>query len=101
MIRIFIAAFLFLSVQSWWEVGHLLTAAVAQIKLQKESPSAFVAFNKIITSINSMVDNRSQTMIESSCWPDDIKPYNTFWNSWHFKDCPYVYDGIQPILNYT
>ena len=101
MVKLLVLTLLLLSVKSWWEVGHLLTAAVAQIKLQQESPSSFVYFNRIITSINTLVDNRSQSVIESSCWPDDIKPYNAFWNSWHFKDSPYVYDGVQPILNYT
>lgn len=101
MIKLVVVFVLVVSVKPWWEVGHLLTAAVAQIQLAKDSPSTYVAFNKVITSINSLVDNRSQTFIESACWPDDIKPYNTFWNSWHFKDCPYVYDGVQPILNYT
>ena len=101
MIRQTVFLAVILLVRSWWEVGHLLTAAVARIKLQQESPDVYVKFDRVISSINTLVDNRSRTFIETACWPDDIKQYNSFWNSWHFKDSPYVYDGVEPIINYT
>lgn len=47
----------------WWDVGHMLTAAIAEIRLNKLHPHASVGFRELTTSINSLVDNRSQTFI--------------------------------------
>jgi hypothetical protein len=64
-----------LSVQ-WWDVGHMLTAAIAEMRLFQLSPYALSNFKDVITSINSLVDNRGRTLIESACWPDDLKGKN-------------------------
>jgi hypothetical protein len=85
-------------------MGHMLTAAVAQIKLQAANKTVFDMFNNLTTSINSLCDNRTRTFIEASVWPDDIKATNLgmdLWNDWHFINSPYVYDGVIPILNYS
>jgi hypothetical protein len=37
---------------SWWDVGHMLTAAVAEAKLLKEDAFAVVSFRELIYSIN-------------------------------------------------
>lgn len=76
-------------VVSWWDVGHMLTAAIAEKRLKEISPYSFVHFSSLIFSINNLVDNRSRTFIESSCWPDDIKSkkyHMNIWSSWHFID---------------
>jgi hypothetical protein len=57
-----------------------------------------------VTSINELCDNRSRTFIESACWPDDIKSYPAYFklfDPYHFKDSPYVYDTVVPVINYT
>ena len=74
---------------SWWDVGHMLTAAIAEKRLQQLHPYAYAHFGELITSINNLVDNKSRTLIESACWPDDIKSHNYnmhLWDSWHFID---------------
>ena len=71
----------------WWDVGHMLSAAIAEARLNQLNPYASVKFRELVTSINNLVDNRSQTFIEAACWPDDLKgrQYNMeLWNSWHF-----------------
>ena len=71
----------------WWDVGHMLTAAIAKKRLQDLNPAAYASFENLIFSINTMTDNRSHTFIESSCWADDIKAYKYnvhLWDSWHF-----------------
>ena len=73
----------------WWDVGHMLTAAIAEIKINQEDPYASIHFRELVTSINELVDNKSRTFIESACWPDDIKSAKysmNLFNPWHFKD---------------
>ena len=76
-------------VMSWWDVGHMLTAAIAEIRLNQLDPYSSVHFRELVTSINNLCDNKSRTFIESACWPDDIKgkQYNmNLFDPWHFKD---------------
>lgn len=47
----------------WWDVGHMLTAAIAEIRLNQLNPYASVRFRDLVTSINSFVDNRTRTFI--------------------------------------
>lgn len=73
----------------WWDVGHMLTAAIAEAKLLEEDPYAVVHFRELIYSINELCDGRSNTFIESACWPDDIKSNKYamgLFNPWHYKD---------------
>lgn len=73
----------------WWDVGHMLTAAIAESKLLQEDPYAAVHFRELIYSINELCDGRSSTFIESACWPDDIKSTKYgmgLFNPWHYKD---------------
>lgn len=57
----------------WWDVGHMLAAAIAETRLNQLSPTSAFKFRDIVLSINNLVDNRSRTFIESACWPDDLK----------------------------
>ena len=85
--RLFILLLLPIIILSWWDVGHMLTATIAQKRLMKLHPYAFVHFRELIQSINHLVDNRSRTLIESACWPDDLKGHNynmQLWDAWHF-----------------
>jgi hypothetical protein len=73
----------------WWDVGHMLTAAIAEIRLNQLDSYAAVNFRELVNSINELVDNRSRSFIESACWPDDIKGRQygmTLFDPWHFKD---------------
>lgn len=73
----------------WWDVGHMLTAAIAEIRLNQLDPYASIHFRDLVTSINDLCDSRSRTFIESACWPDDIKgtQYGMhLFDPWHFKD---------------
>lgn len=88
----------------WWDVGHMLTAAIAEVRMNQLDPYASVHFRDLVTSINQLCDNRSRTFIESASWPDDIKgqQYDMhLFDPWHFKDSPYVYDTVVPVINYT
>jgi hypothetical protein len=48
---------------AWWDVGHMLTATIAEIKLLDEDPYAAVHFRELIYSINALCDGRSNTFI--------------------------------------
>ncbi len=77
------------TVLCWWDVGHMLTAAIAEIRLNQLDSYAAVNFRELVNSINELVDNRSRSFIESACWPDDIKGKQygmTLFDPWHFKD---------------
>lgn len=100
---IFLILLPILTVQ-WWDVGHMLTSAIAEIRLNQFSPYTSVRFRDLVASINSLVDNRTRTFIESAVWPDDLKErqYNMeLWNDQHFIDKPFVEDGVFPIINMT
>lgn len=47
----------------WWDVGHMLTAAIAEIRLNQLSPFTSIRFRELVTSINNLVDNRTRTFI--------------------------------------
>ena len=47
----------------WSDSPHILITAIAQNRLQLLSPFAYVHFEELIESINSLVDNRSRTFI--------------------------------------
>jgi hypothetical protein len=69
----YLLALLLPLVTCWWDVGHMLTAAIAEIRMNQLDPYASVHFRDLVGSINQMCDNRSRTFIESASWPDDIK----------------------------
>lgn len=74
---------------SWWEVGHMLTAAIAEIRMNQLDLYSSANFRELSLAINHLCDNRSRTFIESSIWADDIKSKNysmNIWNDFHFKD---------------
>jgi len=67
----------------------MLTAAIAETRLNQLDPFASAHFKDLVTSINQLCDNKSRTLIESACWPDDLKSsqYNMkLFDPWHFKD---------------
>ena len=93
--KIFLAliACLPILVHGWWANGHMLTAAVAEKRLKEINPYVFDKMNELVTSINSLTDDRSHTFIECASWPDDIKEdqYNLeIWSVWHYKDIPFL-----------
>jgi len=47
----------------WWDVGHMLTAAIAEIRLNQLDSFAAANFRELVTSINELVDNRTRTFI--------------------------------------
>ena len=76
-------------VLGFWDVGHMLTAKIAELKLQEEDPDALKKFTEIVESINKLCDERSHNFVEASVWPDDLKEKKykmNLWNSWHFAD---------------
>lgn len=71
----------------WWDVGHMLTAQIAELRLNQLNPFASIHFRELVTSINSLVNEETRTFTEAACWPDDLKQrqYNMeLWNEWHF-----------------
>lgn len=58
---------------SWWDVGHMLTAAIAEMRMNQLDPKASVDFRELTLAINNLCDNRTRTFIESAVWPDDLK----------------------------
>lgn len=43
-------------VTAWWDVGHMLTAVIAEIKLNELDPYAYVHFKDLVTSMNHLSD---------------------------------------------
>lgn len=54
-IYLLIALLPILTIQ-WWDVGHMLTARIAEYRLSQLNPYAWIKFQALVTSINNMVD---------------------------------------------
>lgn len=63
MKKILFAILLPILTLQWWDVGHMLTAAIAEIRLNQLNPYTSVRFRDLVASINSLVDNKSRTFI--------------------------------------
>ena len=88
----------------WWDVGHMVAAAIAEHHLREMSPHSYVAFKEIVESINFLADEKSQTLIESASWPDDLRSAKysmNLWDAWHYIDSPFIADGSFPQINST
>jgi hypothetical protein len=49
----------------------------------------------LVKDLNSLTDGRSNTFVESSVWPDDIKESGmNFMDNWHFTDKPVNPNGM-------
>ena len=89
MIKLLLLICMPVAIFSWWDVGHMLTAAIAEIRLNQLDPYASVSFRELALAINPLCDNRTRTFIESAVWPDDIKERQfsmDIWNELHFID---------------
>ena len=52
-----VVLFLLLAVSTaWWDVGHMLTAAIAESKLNELDPDASVRFREVVASMNWLSD---------------------------------------------
>lgn len=40
----------------WWDVGHMLSAAVAEMRLNQLNPYVSVRFRELVNSINDLVN---------------------------------------------
>lgn len=73
----------------WWEVGHMMTAQVAELHLQQVDPEALAWANCLINDFNHITDGRSNTFVEAAVWADDIKETGmNFFDNFHFTDRP-------------
>jgi len=52
---------------------HMLTAAIAEIRMNQLDFYASANFKELTLAINYLCDNRSRTFVESAVWADDIK----------------------------
>ncbi|CAG9319417.1 unnamed protein product [Blepharisma stoltei] len=95
-----LAICLFKAVLGWWSTGHMIVTQIAQIVLQAENPQVLNIANQILEPLyGPMTHGISNSFVESACWPDDIKVYGFHdFDSWHFTNKPYDYDGF---LNIT
>jgi len=61
--KLFLLLTLPLLALTWWDVGHMLTATIAEIRLNQLDPYSAVHFRELVTSINILCDNKSRTFI--------------------------------------
>lgn len=59
----------------WSDVGHMLVSRIAEIELLKGNPTQYNDFYKLIEGFNTLTDGKSNSFVEASVWPDDIKNY--------------------------
>jgi hypothetical protein len=60
-----------------------------------QDPDAYKDFEDLVLKINSLTNGKSNSFIESACWPDDLKGAKmNFWDNWHFVDRIFNVDGL-------
>ena len=79
------------SVSAWWDIGHMTVAQVAVDRLKElNQEEALNKFTKLIDGFANLTDGKSNSFVEASVWPDDIKEYNaSYFNDYHFTDVVY------------
>ena len=81
----------------WHELGHMLTARVAQKKLVDLglNPDAFTWAQNILAPLQDMAGEQNYPFVECAGWPDKLKSLsvNQF-NNWHFVDIPVFANGF-------
>lgn len=76
-----------LPVESWWDTGHMLTAAIALKNLKK---AKVVEATNLLSNLPGYT-NFGSDFVSASHWADDIKRNHDAYafSSWHFIDFPY------------
>ena len=79
------------SVSAWWDIGHMTVAQIAVNRMQDLGhQDALDKFTKLIEGFSNLTDGRSNSFVEASVWPDDIKEFNaTYFDDYHFTDVVY------------
>ena len=85
----FLCLLLLISVQGWWETGHMLVAQIAKNELLAEHPDIYERAENITLLLKGLTQNLTDTFVEAAVWLDDIKEdqWESFY-SWHFVDRP-------------
>lgn len=80
-------------VSCWHEMGHMLTARVAQYKLDTLGldKEAFQWALDILAPLQDMAGEINYPFVECAGWPDKLKSLTTNqMNPWHFVDIPLI-----------
>ena len=100
--KTFIFVFILKIASCWWDVGHMVTAQIAELELKNKNLTIYNRVNELVLILNPLTLNTSHTFVEAAAWPDDIKdkPMN-FWDNWHYYDRPVNPSGSYIMLDYT
>lgn len=78
----------------------MIVAKIAEDDLLASDPTSYEKFNNLIQGLNNFTDGLSNTFVEASVWPDDIKGYGaTLFDNYHFLDRIYDPEGLMPIMS--
>ncbi len=77
-----------ISVQAWWDKGHMLVSQIAWNHLtDTKRTSVRDRLNQLVVALNPFTDGRSQTFTEAAVWADDIKSYGaSIFDRYHFTN---------------
>lgn len=86
----------------WSEMGHMLTARIAQYKLVDLGldPDAYIWAIENLALLQSTAGEGNYPFVECSGWADKIKVLGVGeFNPWHWIDTPYKDNYTGPVLN--
>ena len=80
-----------MSVAGWWDTGHMTVAQIATNYLKSTGgENALNKFTQLVEAFSNLTDGRTNSFVEASVWPDDIKDNNcSYFNDYHFTDVVY------------
>lgn len=97
LLTVLVAIAIFSRGSCWHELGHMLTARVAQQKLVDLglNPDAYLWALNILAPLQDMAGEENYPFVECAGWPDKLKSLsaNEF-NNWHFVDFPVIAQGF-------
>jgi hypothetical protein len=84
---------------AWWDRGHLLTARVAQLILEKEDPNTLQQSLNILQTLKETdpqwtESEKDHAFVECATFADEIKyKGGSYQKGWHFIDEPFLSEG--------
>lgn len=80
-----------LSLQAWWDPGHMVTAMIAYMNLDEAARARVDALTENLERDYPYVNH----FIVTGAWPDDLKAEGVrTYDTWHYTNIPYNPDGV-------
>lgn len=79
------------SLHAWWDPGHLVTAMIAYLNLERDTKERVDELTQVLQRDYPYVNH----FITTAAWPDDLKAEGVrTYDPWHYTNIPWNRDGV-------